>query len=133
MQEHDPSQVQTELSPAPNMTGRIVSFPNADHSAPSLVTFDRLELRDIFNLYGRMVSAGEWKDYALDFSIQKAVFSIYRRASDFALYRIEKDPKLTRKQGAYCVLGSNGQILKRGSELPRVLQVLEKKLTLVRS
>jgi len=133
MQEHDPSQVQLEMNTATNMMGRIVSFPNADNSAPTLVTFDRLELRDIFNLYGRMVAAGEWKDYALDFSIQKAVFSIYRRASDFALYRIEKDPKLTRKQGAYCVLGSNGQILKRGSELPRVLQVLEKKLTLVSS
>ena len=133
MQEHDPSQVQPEMNNATNMMGRIVSFPNVDNSAPTLVTFDRLELRDIFNLYGRMVAAGEWKDYALDFSIQKAVFSIYRRASDFALYRIEKYPKLTRKQGAYCVLGSNGQILKRGSELPRVLQVLEKKLTLVSS
>mgnify|MGYP001251371178 CR=1 FL=1 len=133
MQERDPSQIQSDMNTAPNMTGRIVSFPNTDHSAPSLVTFDRMELRAIFNLYGRMVAAGEWKDYALDFSIQKAVFSIYRRASDYALYRIEKDPKLTRKQGAYCVLGSNGQILKRGSELPRVLQVLEKKLTLVSS
>ena len=102
-------------------------------SAPQAetVTFDRHELRDILNLYGRKVADGEWRDYAIDFSREKAVFSVFRRASEYPLYRIEKNPKLARKQGAFSVVTTSGLILKRGHELRRVIDVLDKKLKLV--
>lgn len=96
--------------------------------APVRVTFDRRELDRILDLYGRMVALGEWRDYAIDFTRDKAVFSIFRRALDVPLYRIEKDPRLARRQGAYAVVSQTGLILKRGQELPRVLAVLEKPL-----
>lgn len=95
---------------------------------PSVVTFDRRELDRILDLYGRMVAAGEWKDYSIDFLRDKAVFCIFRRSMDMPLYRIEKDPRLARKQGAYSVVSQTGLILKRGQDLPRVLAVLEKPL-----
>jgi hypothetical protein len=105
---------------------------SASRPAPAAqIAFDRHELREIFNLYGRMVAAGEWRDYALDFTSQKAVFSIYRRTAEYPLYRIEKDPKAARKQGVYSVIAQTGLILKRGHELKRVISVLEKKLNLV--
>jgi hypothetical protein len=99
--------------------------------SPGQVSFDRQELRDILDLYGRMVAAGEWRDYTLDFTNQKAVFSIYRRTAEFPLYRIEKNPKAARKQSAYSVIAATGLILQRGSDLRRVINVLEKKLNLV--
>lgn len=92
------------------------------------VTFDRRELDRILDLYGRMVALGEWRDYAIDFTKDKAVFSIFRRAMDVPLYQIEKDPRLSRRQGAYAVVSQTGLILKRGHDLPRVLSVLEKPL-----
>jgi hypothetical protein len=95
------------------------------------VAFDRFELREILNLYGRKVAAGEWRDYAMDFTPTRAVFSIYRRTSEYPLYRIEKDPKLARKQGAYSVVTQTGLILRRGHELARVISVLDKKVKLV--
>ncbi len=100
-------------------------------SAPSVVSFDRTELREILNLYGRKVAAGEWRDYAMDFNPNKAIFSIYRRTSEFPLYRIEKDPSLARKQGAYSVVAATGLILRRGSDLARVISVLDRKVKLV--
>ncbi len=100
-------------------------------SAPEVVTFDRHELRDILNLYGRKVAEGEWRDYAISFARETATFSVFRRASEYPLYRIEKTPKLARKQGAFSVVASTGLILKRGHELRRVLEVLDKKLKLV--
>jgi hypothetical protein len=99
--------------------------------APARVTFDRRELSVILNLYGRMVAAGEWRDYAIDFMRDRAVFSIYRRASEVPLYRIEKDPKLARRQGAYSVIAAGGLILRRGPDLSRVLMVIEKKFAVV--
>ena len=99
--------------------------PDPPQAGP--VTFDRHELRDILNVYGRGVASGEWKDYAIDFSPQKSVFSIYRRASEVPLYRVEKDPSLARRQGTYAVINATGFVLKRGHELVRVLQVLEGK------
>jgi hypothetical protein len=90
------------------------------------VTFDRRELDAILNLYGRMVARGEWRDYAIDFLKDRAVFSVFRRTSEVPLYRIEKNPKLARKQGAYSVITPTGLILKRGTELRRVLAVLDK-------
>ena len=98
---------------------------------PQITRFDRAELMTILNLYGRMVAAGEWRDYAMDFLKEKAVFSVYRRTSEFPLYCIEKVPKLIRRQGAYSVVTPTGLILKRGPDLQRVLAVLERKLRAV--
>ncbi len=101
--------------------------------APALVSFDRRELRVIFDLYGAKVASGEWRDYAIDFSPAKAVFSIFRRASEAPLYRIEKNPELGRRQGAFCVVATTGLILRRGHDLARVVAVLQRKLELVRA
>jgi hypothetical protein len=95
------------------------------------VTFDRRELDRIFNLYGRKVAAGEWRDYAIDFLRDRAVFSVFRRASEVPLYRIEKSPKLARRQGAYSVISATGLIVRRGHELDRVLRSIDKSLSLV--
>ena len=103
-------------------------FPNP---APMLVTFDRQELREILGLYGRMVASGEWRDYAMDFSTQRAVFAVHRRSSETPLYRIEKDPRHARRQGAYAVIAAGGLILRRGPDLKRVISVLEKRPKLV--
>jgi len=94
--------------------------------AQSRVTFNRFELNRILNLYGRMVADGEWRDYAIDFGREKAVFSVFRHASEVPLYRIEKNPRLARRQGAYSVVAATGLILKRGPDLGRVLAVLRK-------
>ena len=95
------------------------------------VTFDRRELNRLLGLYGRKVAAGEWRDYAIDFLKDKAVFSVFRRASEVPIYRIEKDPRLARKQGAYSVVSAGGLILRRGHELDRVLLVIDRKLAVV--
>jgi hypothetical protein len=102
-------------------TVALLPFPKISN-----VYFDRHEIREILALYGRKVAAGEWRDYAIDFEREKAVFSAFRRASEVPLYRIEKCPKLARRQGAYSVVTAAGLILKRGSDLRRVLAVLEK-------
>jgi hypothetical protein len=90
--------------------------------------FDRPELNRILTVYGRMVAAGEWRDYALDFLEEVAVFSIFRHASEMPLYRIEKRPKLRAKQGQYSVIAAGGVILKRGHDLAQVLKVFDKKI-----
>ncbi len=95
------------------------------------VTFDRRELTRILDLYGRKVAAGEWRDYAIDFTRERAVFSVFRRSAEVPLYRIEKAPKLARRQGAYSVISATGLILKRGHEIDRVLRVLDRSLRLV--
>jgi hypothetical protein len=95
------------------------------------VSFDRQELRDILGLYGRKVADGEWRDYAIAATDQKAVFSIYRRCAEFPLYRIEKAPKSARKQGAYSVVAASGLVLRRGHDLKRVINVLDKNLKIV--
>ena len=95
------------------------------------VTFSRRELDRILSLYGRKVAAGEWRDYAIDFLKDRAVFSVFRRASEVPIYRIEKDPRLARKQGAYSVISATGLILRRGHELDRVLLVIDRKLAVV--
>jgi hypothetical protein len=98
---------------------------------PNRVTFNRFELNRILNLYGRMVADGEWRDYAIDFLRDRAVFSVFRRASEVPIYRIEKDPRLARKQGIYSVISASGLILRRGHELDRVLLVIDRKPALV--
>ncbi len=97
------------------------------------VAFDRCELDLILRLYGQMVAANEWRDYAIDHTPDKAVFSVYRRSNDAPLFQIVKDPRLARKQGMYAVLATAGTVLKRGHELARVLAVFDKKLKLVRA
>ncbi len=92
------------------------------------VAFQRRELDQILNIYGRMVSAGEWRDYAIDFLRDVAVFSIYRRSSEVPLYRVEKRPRLRERQGAYSVVTATGLILKRGHELSQVLRVFDRML-----
>ena len=124
MSERASGEIRTDES-----TARVVPFPTPS-TAPQ-IAFDRHELRTIFNLYGRRVAEGEWRDYALDFRRDKAVFSIYRRTSEMPLYRIEKDPRLARRQGAYAVVAATGVVLKRGADLARVLAVLEKPLRAV--
>ena len=92
------------------------------------IRFDRPELKRILSTYGRMVVAGEWRDYAIDFRDDAAVFSVFRRASEMPLYSIEKRPRLKDRQGQYSVIAPGGQVLKRGHDLAGVLRVLERKL-----
>lgn len=100
---------------------------------PPPVTFHRRELDAILRLYGRMVAEGEWRDYAIDHLKDRAVFSVFRRTSEVPLFRIEKNPRLARKQGAFSVVAASGLILKRGHELDQVLHVFEKSPKLVRN
>lgn len=95
------------------------------------VTFERRELDAILRVYGRMVAAGEWRDYAIDHLKDRAVFSVFRRSSEVPLFQVVKIPKLARKQGAYCVVAASGAIMKRGHELARVLTFFDKTLKLV--
>lgn len=90
------------------------------------VAFTRSELTRILGLYGQFVAAGEWRDYAIDCLNDAAVFSVFRRASEMPLYRIEKRPKLARKQGAYVVVSMTGAVLKRGHDLAQVLKVFDR-------
>jgi hypothetical protein len=90
------------------------------------VRVDRGELNRILTLYGRMVAAGEWRDYAIDFLDEAAVFSIFRRTSEIPLFRVEKRPKLRERQGMYAVIAATGHILKRGHDLAQVLRVFDK-------
>ena len=93
------------------------------------VSFHRSELGVILSLYGRMVAAGEWRDYGISSLRDVAIFSVFRRTAEHPLYRIEKRPKLRNRQGEYAVIGMDGQVLKRGHDLRTVLRVLERKLT----
>jgi len=98
---------------------------------PAPVTFSRRELDQILHLYGNKVASGEWRDYAIDMLRDRAVFSVFRRASEVPLYCIEKDPRLSRRQGAYSVTNASGQVLKRGRELASVLRLFDARPSLV--
>ncbi|MEN3148674.1 DUF2794 domain-containing protein [Neorhizobium sp. IRAMC:178] len=98
---------------------------------PAPVTFHRRELDAILRIYGRMVGEGEWKDYAIDHLKDRAVFSVFKRSGETPLFRIEKNPKLAAKQGAFSVMNTHGLIMKRGHELPQVLKVFDKVLKLI--
>ena len=140
MSESEPTQLrrmngETELRghslhPPPYGTAalRLIASPP---SQSSVVSFDRHELRRILDLYGRKVAEGEWRDYAIDFTRDRAVFSIFRRACEIPIYRIEKDPRLARRQGAYSVITPTGLILRRGHDLAKVIRVLDKPVKLV--
>lgn len=95
---------------------------------PELVSFDRHELGTILSVYGRMVAAGEWRDYGIAALRDVAVFSVFRRAAEVPLYRIEKRPKLRNRQGLYAVLGEGGQVLRRGHELAAVLRLFDRNM-----
>ena len=116
--EVDPSQLLGGGSPA-----RRVPAPP--------VTFSRREFSRILDLYGRKVAAGEWRDYAIEFFKDRAVFCVFRRSSEVPLYRIEKNPKLERRQGAYSVISQTGLIVRRGRELDRVLRAIDCSLAVV--
>ena len=95
---------------------------------PEQVAFHRTELAVILSIYGRMVAAGEWRDYGISSLSDVAIFSVFRRTAEHPLYRIEKRPKLRMRQGMYAVIAMDGQVLKRGHDLKTVLRVLERKL-----
>ena len=95
---------------------------------PEKIAFHRLELAPILSLYGRMVAAGEWRDYGISCLREVAVFSVFKRTAENPLYRIEKRPKLRSKQGMYALIGTQGQVLKRGHDLKSVLGMLERRL-----
>ena len=103
------------------------SNPQKRANQPREIWFQRRELDSILRVYGRMVAAGEWRDYAIDGLKDRATFSIFRRSSEAPTYTVEKRPSLARKQGAYAVINSTGQILKRGHDLATVLRVFDKK------
>lgn len=106
--------------------GNVVPFPQY---RPALqVGFERAELMRILDLYGRMVAAGEWRDYAIDFTPDYAVFAAFRRTAEVPQMRIEKRPALRMKQGMWTLLGEQGQVLKRGHELAGVLAPVERRL-----
>jgi len=111
--------------------GRPTVFPQAPAGLPPYTSFSRHELNAIFSLYGAKVAEGEWRDYSIDFLKDRAVFSIFRSPAERPLYRIEKNPKLNKRQGAYSVVATTGLILKRGHDLPNVLRVLDRKLRVV--
>lgn len=102
--------------------------PFPGHRTYDQVSFNRQELGVILALYGRMVAAGEWRDYGISTLRDVAVFSVFRRTAEYPLYRVEKRPKLRNRQGMYAVISMDGQVLKRGHDLKTVLRVLEKKL-----
>jgi hypothetical protein len=113
----------SERSPAPS-TARVIAFP----ARPPQVGFERFELQRILDLYGRMVAAGQWRDYALSFTRDEASFSAFRRAAERPQVRIEKRPALRQRQGMWTLYGEVGQVLRRGHELAGVLFPLERKL-----
>jgi hypothetical protein len=119
------------LSAAAQIPQGILAQGASAQAVAAQVTFDRRELGRIFGLYGRKVAEGEWRDYAIDFLKDRAVFSIFRRSSEAPIYRIEKNPRLAQRQGAYSVVSATGLILRRGHELDRVLRAIDRPLRVV--
>ncbi|GAB4355192.1 MAG: DUF2794 domain-containing protein [Oricola sp.] len=113
-------------------TDKVIQL-SASRQSFDMVRFDRRELDQILRIYSMMVGAGEWRDYAIDHMKDRAVFSIFRRSSEIPLYRIEKNPKLARRQGAYSVIAASGMVLKRGHDLANVLKAFDKPLRVVAS
>ena len=120
-----------DVDPSQSPGGGSPARSSSSTAPLNQVTFSRRELNRIFDLYGRKVAAGEWRDYAIDFLKDRAVFSVFRRTSEVPLYRIEKNPKLARRQGAFSVISATGLIVRRGHELDRVLRSIDVSLSLV--
>ena len=110
------------------MNKHVLISGGVNRNPTNSIHFHRTELNPIISLYGRMVAAGEWRDYGISSLKEVAIFSIFRRAAEHPIYTIEKRPKLKDKQGMYSIIGMDGHILKRGSNLKLVLQILERKL-----
>ncbi len=108
--------------------GTVTPFPVQFGRAPSQVGFERAELTRILDLYGRMVAAGHWRDYAIDLGRDAAIFAAFRRATERPEFRIEKRPALRGKQGMWALIGEQGAVLKRGHELAPVLAPVERRL-----
>ena len=108
--------------------GSVTPFPLPSHARPSQIGFDRPELTRILDLYGRMVAAGHWRDYAIHLGCDAAVFSAFRRAAERPEFRIEKTPAMRHRQGMWSLVGEAGQVLKRGHELGPVLAPVERRL-----
>ncbi|GAA0282831.1 DUF2794 domain-containing protein [Alteraurantiacibacter aestuarii] len=104
----------------------IVQFPG--QRPPQQIGFERGELTRILDLYGRMVAAGEWRDYAMDFTRDCAIFAAFRRSADVPQMQLEKRPALRSRQGMWTLFGEHGQVLKRGHELVNVLAPIERRL-----
>lgn len=112
-------------NPSGGVAGTIVPFPGR---TPNQVGFEREELQRILDLYGRMVAAGQWRDYAMDFTRDAAIFAAFVRAAERPQAQVEKRPALRNKQGMWTLLGEHGQVLKRGHELAGVLAPIERRL-----
>lgn len=109
------------------MSLQFVSNYSIQYQATEVISFHRTELAPILSVYGRMVAAGEWRDYGISCLREFAVFSVFKRTSENPIYRIEKRPKLSIKQSKYLILGIDGQILKRGNDLKALLRFFDKK------
>lgn len=107
--------------------GTVTPFPNV-RGGPSQIGFDRIELTRILDLYGRMVTAGLWRDYAIELGQEAAVFAAFRRTAERPEFRIEKRPALRNRQGMWALIGEHGVVLKRGHELGPVLAPVERRL-----
>jgi len=116
--------LKTGIQP-PGLPGQVVPFPGR---GADQVGFERPELMRILDLYGRMVAAGEWRDYAMDFTRDVAVFAAFRRTAEHPQMRVEKRPALRSRQGMWTLFGEHGQVLKRGHELANVLAPVERRL-----
>ena len=114
------------MQPPPPGGTNIVAFPG--QRPPNQVGFERAELVKILDLYGRMVAAGEWRDYAMDFTKDFATFAAFRRTAEVPQMRLEKRPALRNRQGMWALFGEQGQILKRGHDLAGVLAPVERRL-----
>lgn len=107
----------------------LAASQKPQHTGP--VSFNRQELNQILNVYGRKVADGEWRDYAIDMQKDQAVFSVFRRTAEVPLYRIVKQPRLARRQGIWSLVTATGLILKRGHDLANVLRIIDRKLKIV--
>lgn len=125
MSESDPIRFRPRESGGSSRTQTQLVSASSSRTTQPVVAFNRDELDAILAVYARKVAAGEWRDYALQMGREKAVFAIFQRTSEYPLFRVEKCPRLARRQGAYCVVLRSGVILKRGHDLARVLAACE--------
>jgi hypothetical protein len=107
------------------VTGVVTPLPQR---APDQVGFERAELTRILDLYGRMVAAGHWRDYAIQFDRDIAIFAAFRRAAERPELRVEKRPALRNRQGMWALVNESGAVLKRGHKLGPVLAPVERRL-----
>lgn len=108
--------------------GTVTPFPHPHGRAPTQIGFERVELTRILDLYGRMVAAGHWRDYAIELGREAAIFAAFRRTAERPEFRIEKHPALRNRQGMWALVGEAGQVVKRGHELGPVLAPIERRL-----